>query len=84
MSAAISAGQMAVIAVAANGEEPLPFPLEVNGNRVDGKGIVYYQFVVPVDATAVHKIPTTLPSTTQPTSKPAATPATTTKGKTEG
>jgi hypothetical protein len=62
---------MAIIAVSATDEEPLPFPLEVQGDRVAGKGIVYYQFIIPVDRSAVLKDP--LAPTTQPV-----------KGKAEG
>jgi hypothetical protein len=70
-SSAISAGNMAIIAVSATDEEPLPFPLEVQGDRVEGKGIVYYQFIIPVDRSAVLKDP--LAPATQPV-----------KGKAEG
>jgi hypothetical protein len=73
MSAAISAGNMAVIAVADNREEPLPFPLRVQGDPIQGKGIVYFQFVLPVDRTAAVKL--------EPTTKPSTQPA---KGKAEG
>ena len=71
LSASISAGNMAIIAVSDTKDEELPFPLEVQGDRIKGKGIIYYQFVVPVDRSAVQKAPTS-----QPTTKP--------KGKAEG
>src|SRR5205085_12245272 len=66
MSAAVSGGNMAVIAVSATADEKLPFPLEVQGDRIEGKGVIYYQFVVPVDRSAVPAAPTTWPSATQP------------------
>lgn len=83
LSAAISAGNVVVIAVADSDKEPLPIPLEVQGDRMDksslSKGVVYYQFVLPVDRSAVAKPPpatqpTTRPSrsTTKPTSKPVS------------
>lgn len=68
LSAAVSAGNLAVIAVSDSREEKLPFPLEVQGDRVEGKGLVYYQFVLPVDRAAVNDNATTQP-TTQPTGK---------------
>lgn len=73
MSASVSAGNMAIIAVADSRTEKLPFPLEVDRDRIDGKGIVYYQFVHPVDRSAVTGNPA---ATTQPTTKPS-------KGKAE-
>jgi hypothetical protein len=73
MSASISAGNMAVIAVADNREEPLPFPLRVQGDAIQGKGVVYYQFVLPVDRSVAVKA--------EPTTKPTTQPS---KGKAEG
>jgi hypothetical protein len=63
-SAAISAGNMVIIAVSTTNQEPLPFPLSVQGDPVPGEGIIYYQFVIPVDRSAVIKDPTA--ATTQP------------------
>ncbi|HEY7120813.1 MAG TPA: hypothetical protein VH475_29785 [Tepidisphaeraceae bacterium] len=73
MSASVSAGNMAIVAASDTREEKLPFPLEVQGDRIDGKGTVLYQFVVGVDRSAVSSKPN--PST-RPTSQP--------KGKAEG
>jgi hypothetical protein len=73
LSAAISAGKMGIIAVSTTDTEPLPFPLEVQGQSTPGKGVVYYQFVIPVDRSAVLHDPT------QPATKPA-----TQKGKAGG
>lgn len=75
ISAAISGGSMAVIAVSDSKEEELPFPLEVQGDLIKGKGVIYYQFVVPVDRSVINKVPTS-----QPATKPAAQPS---KGKAE-
>jgi hypothetical protein len=75
ISNAISGGSMAIIAVSATREEELPFPLEVQGDLIKGKGVIYYQFVVPVDRSAVNKAPTS-----QPATKPATQR---TKGKDE-
>ena len=66
MSSAVSGGNMAVIAVSSTADEKLPFPLEVQGDRIEGKGVIYYQFVVPVDRSAVPAAPTTRPTATQP------------------
>jgi hypothetical protein len=77
LSPAVSGGKMAIIAVSTSENEPLPFPLEVQGDPVAGKGVVYYQFVIPVDRSAVLKDPT------QATTQPATAPATQ-KGKAAG
>jgi hypothetical protein len=74
VSAAVSAGNVAVIAVSDSRDEKLPFPLEVQGDRVDGKGLVYYQFVLPADRSAVTTTPGN--ATPQPDQQP--------KGKAEG
>jgi hypothetical protein len=70
LSSAISAGQLAVIAVSENDQQHLPFPMEVEGDRIDKSdrcnGIVYYQFVLTIDRAAYNK-----PTATQPTTKPA-------------
>jgi hypothetical protein len=51
MSAAVSAGELVVLAQA--DEQPLPFPLEVNGDKVAGTGTVFYQFALPLDHAGV-------------------------------
>ena len=48
MSAAVSAGELVVLAES-DGNQPLPFPLEINGNKVAGEGTVFYQFALPLD-----------------------------------
>jgi hypothetical protein len=47
-SGAISSGNLLIFAQSEPGS-PLPFPLEVEGRRVLGKGTVYYQFIVPME-----------------------------------
>lgn len=58
MSQCISAGGLVVLAEA---EGPIPIPLEVEGSKVTGDGLILYQFVLPIDRSGVA-------STTQPTS----------------
>jgi hypothetical protein len=60
MSGSIAAGAMVVIAEA---DGPIPMPLEVEGDRITGDGLTFYQFVIPLDHSAVA-------STTQPTTQP--------------
>jgi hypothetical protein len=52
VSAALSAGQMVVLAESNTNTAPLPIPLEVEGDRIAGRGKVFYQFVLPFDRTA--------------------------------
>lgn len=59
MSPALMAGELVVLAQADG--QPLPFPLDVNGDRVGGTGTVFYQFALPMDRV--------LPP--EPTTKPA-------------
>lgn len=47
MSQAVAAGELVVLAQAE--KRPLPFPLAVNGDKVDGQGTVFYQFALPLD-----------------------------------
>lgn len=54
MSAAVAAGELVVLAQADN--QPLPFPLEVNGDKVGGVGTVFYQFALPLE-----RVSTTVP-----------------------
>jgi hypothetical protein len=70
MSSAVTGGQMAIIAVADGKDQPLPFPMEVQGDLVKGQGLIYYQFIVPVDRKAVADAAVPKPPTTQPTTKP--------------
>ena len=49
-SAALAAGSMVVLA-----EVPgaLPFPMTVEGDPVTGDGLTFYQFVIPIDRSAM-------------------------------
>jgi hypothetical protein len=49
LSPAFAAGRVIVLAEAR--DVPLPFPLEVEGDKVTGVGSVFYQFVLPTDRT---------------------------------
>jgi hypothetical protein len=69
LTAALSAGSLVICARAGNDKDmtsnPIPVPLTVSDSPVTGEGTVIYQFVVPVDRSAVSGMPTT-----QPTTKP--------------
>lgn len=54
------AGGALVVAAQADGAQPVPFELEVEGSTVGGDGTVFYQFVLPIDRSAI-KAPTTRP-----------------------
>jgi hypothetical protein len=47
VSSAVAGGSLVVLAQS-DGEVPLPFPLEVDGKKVGGNGVVFYQFVLPL------------------------------------
>jgi len=57
-SAALAAGAMVIIAKAYG---PLPTPLQVEGDPITGDGPIYYQFVLPLDHSAM-AAPATQPS----------------------
>jgi len=63
MSQALMAGELVVLAQADN--QPLPFPLDVNGDRVEGVGTVFYQFALPLERVSVPR-PVTKPATQPP------------------
>jgi hypothetical protein len=69
-SAAIAAGRLVVLAEA-DGKAPLPFPLQVEGDKVEGSGMLFYQSILPMERID-------LPPTTQPADGSAAAPATAT------
>lgn len=58
LSQVIAAGNMVILAEASG---PLPMPLFVAGEQVSGSGLNLYQFVIPLDRSAMK--PTTAPST---------------------
>jgi hypothetical protein len=60
VSNAVCAGQL-VICAEAEGEQPLPYPLEVNNKRVEGKGTLFYQFMLPLERSR-NALMTTQPS----------------------
>jgi hypothetical protein len=47
MSNAVASGKIVVIAEA-DGQTPLPYPFEVSGEKVAGKGLVFYQYALPL------------------------------------
>ena len=55
VSQAVLAGELVVLGQADN--QPLPFPLEVNGGKVGGDGTVFYQFALPLDHAGEFKPP---------------------------
>ncbi len=57
-SPSVTAGQL-VILTATRG--PLPIPLQVNGDKIDGDGTVFYQFILPINRGKV-EAPTTMPA----------------------
>ncbi|HTL29702.1 MAG TPA: hypothetical protein VL282_10790, partial [Tepidisphaeraceae bacterium] len=65
-SASLAAGQLVVIAEV--DEEPLPFPLEVDGEETRGSGTTFYQFILPLDHSIASKPPTTEPAS-EPTTQ---------------
>ena len=48
----------------ADGKAPLPFPLEVEGDKVEGSGTLLFQSILPMER--IDLPPTTQPSATQP------------------
>jgi hypothetical protein len=69
LSQVVSGGQLVVLAMA---DGPLPIPVEVEGERIDGEGTLLYQIVLPLDRQAFEN-PTTQPSAT-PGTHPAQPP----------
>ncbi len=79
ISNAVAAGKMVVLAEADDdGKSPLPFPLEVEGQKIAGAGTVFYQFVLPLEripAEAYHATDPTQTRFDMPTSdRSRATP----------
>jgi hypothetical protein len=64
LSPAMSAGNLVICAFAnKNGAQgPLPMPLTVSDEPVAGNGTTIYQFVLPLDRSAVSGSPSTQPS----------------------
>ena len=69
MSQLVASGQLVVFAQA---DGPMPLPLEVNGDRIEGEGVTFYQFALPLNRDQVVSPPK--PLTTRPTTGPATRP----------
>jgi hypothetical protein len=59
LSQSLTAGALVIVAEA---DGPLPFPMDVEGERVSGTGTDFYQFVLPLDHSPL-SVPATQPST---------------------
>jgi hypothetical protein len=57
-STAIAAGSLVIICHVPE-KSPMPVPLEVEGEKITGDGNVFYQFVLPVDRSALEAAATT-------------------------
>ena len=64
---AVAAGRLVVLAEAVD-DAPLPFPLQVEGDKVEGRGTLFYQAILDLNHVD-------LPPSTQPTTREAETPA---------
>src|SRR5437764_8635785 len=60
VSPQVAAGRLVVLAEA-DGEVELPFPLEVEGEKIPGKGRTYYQAALALDHVGGTELPTTGP-----------------------
>jgi hypothetical protein len=64
-SSAVSCGQLLIVAqsdaAGAAASSPLPFPVHIQGRPVEGRGIVYYQFIVPMDRSGPATMPASPP-----------------------
>ena len=58
-SSSVSAGQLVILATA---KGPVPMPLQIDDNKIEGDGTVFYQFILPIDRGNVAP-PTTSPTT---------------------
>lgn len=56
-SGVVSTGQLLILA-RSDDASPLPFLLEVDGEIVKGEGVVYYQFIVPLERSGAATQPT--------------------------
>ncbi|MGE5611990.1 MAG: hypothetical protein ACM359_22275 [Bacillota bacterium] len=72
-SGAISSGNLLIFAQSEPGS-PLPFPLEVEGRNVPGKGTVYYQFIVPMERSGAATQPSDSGETPETPSEATAQP----------
>jgi hypothetical protein len=67
VSDSVAAGRLVVLAEA-DGQSELPFPLEVEGEKIHGHGKLYYQCTLPLDHVGGTELPTTQPLPEQPKS----------------
>jgi len=69
LSPAMSAGGLVIGARAMVDKDttltPLPVPISVSDTPVAGQGTTYYEFILPMDRSAVSGLPTTQPSAQQ-------------------
>src|SRR5205085_2752017 len=65
VSHAVGAGALIVLAQATT---PLPVPLTVEGDKPEGTGTTFYQYVLPIDRSAVEHAPEIVAATTQASS----------------
>jgi hypothetical protein len=70
VSNAVAAGRLVVLAQA-DGQPGLPFPFQVDGDNVTGKGILFYQVILPLE----HLEGTDTASATQPTTRSTTQPS---------
>lgn len=59
-SAALACGGLVVVAEP-DGPSPIPIPMEVEGDKIEGTGATVYQFVLPLDTSVFNKTPSTQP-----------------------
>ncbi|MDB5291040.1 MAG: hypothetical protein JWL69_2281 [Phycisphaerales bacterium] len=55
MSPSVAAGRLVILAQSDDDKRGLPFPLMVEGSRVEGEGRIYYQFALPIDRSEMEK-----------------------------
>jgi hypothetical protein len=67
VSPALGAGRLIVLAES-DGDGPMPIPMSVDGDSVAGEGMTYYQFVLPLDRSALNQPATQATSPTTLTS----------------
>jgi hypothetical protein len=76
MSQLVAAGNLVILAEVDNA--PLPFPLDVEGERMKGEGRVFYQATLPMRGRSrlapppADEPPATAPASTEPTKEPPA------------
>jgi hypothetical protein len=69
MSQLLASGQLVILAQAVGA--PVPVPLTVEGDKMDGDGTILYEIALPLDRTAL-AVPPKPPATTKPASSQPA------------